>query len=69
MSQQENRTLEENFQKLDTIMDKLSGDISLEEAFAMYAEGMELVKQCNDQIDLVEKKVLVLTGQGEQEFK
>jgi len=68
MSDQSSRTLEENFTALEEIMDKLSADISLEEAFSAYAEGMEIVKQCNEQIDMVEKKVLVLTGDGEQEF-
>lgn len=64
----EERTLEQNFEYLNNIMEKLSGDISLEEAFASYSEGMKILKTCNDQIDQVEKKVLVLTGNGEQEF-
>ena len=42
-------------------------DISLEESFAEYQKGMELLKKCNEAIDLVEKKVLVLSEKGEMD--
>lgn len=58
-------TLEENFVKIEEVIEKLeTEDISLEEAFAAYSEGMKLLKTCNDQIDKVEKKVLKLTETG-----
>lgn len=61
-------TLEENFVKIEEMIEKLEGEeISLEEAFAAYSEGMKLLKTCNDQIDKVEKKVLKLTESGELE--
>ncbi len=40
-------------------------DISLEESFRVYKNGMELLKQCNQAIDRVEKQVLVLNEDGE----
>ena len=40
-------------------------DISLEESFQLYKSGMELLKKCNQSIDMVEKKVLVLNENGE----
>ena len=59
-------TLEENFVKIEEVIEKLeTEDISLEEAFAAYSEGMKLLKTCNEQIDKVEKKVLKLTEDGE----
>lgn len=61
-------SLEENFESLDALVEKLSEeDISLEDAFSAYSEGMEVLKQCNEQIDRVEKKVLKLGGQGSLE--
>ena len=33
--------------------------------FALYNEGMQLLKQCNETIDAVEKKVQVLDENGE----
>lgn len=59
------RSIEENFTRLEEIIQRLeTGEISLEEAFAGYSEGMKLLKDCNDQIDRVEKQVLKLTEEG-----
>lgn len=58
-------TLNEAFAKLEEITKRLeSADISLEESFAVYQEGMQLLKYCNESIDKVEKKVLMLNGEG-----
>lgn len=62
---EENLSLEENFARLEETIEKLENeDITLEEAFAAYSEGMHLLKQCNDQIDRVEKQVLKLNEEG-----
>lgn len=58
-------TLEENFEKLEEIIEILEGDeIPLEKAFQAYTEGLAVLKQCNDQIDKVEKQVLKLSESG-----
>ena len=58
--------LEEAFLQLNQTIENLEReDISLEESFIEYQKGMELLKQCNDAIDKVEKKVLVLNEKGE----
>ena len=60
--------LEEAFEKLDEMLGELeSPDISLEESFQVYQEGMKLLKQCNEIIDRVEKSVLKLNENGELE--
>lgn len=60
-------TLEESFDRLDDIIDQLqSGDMTLESSFKKYEEGMKLIKNCNDAIDKVEKKLIVLEN-GEDE--
>ena len=64
---QDNRPqeLEEAFEQLNQIVDKLeSPELSLEESFQSYERGMRLLKQCNDTIDRVEKKVQVLNSEG-----
>ncbi len=59
-------SLEEKFAKLEETAKRLeSEDISLEESFRIYQEGMELLKQCNADIDKVEKQVLQLNEEGE----
>ncbi len=58
-------TLEEAFAQLEEITGRLEDEkISLEDSFAQYQKGMQLLKYCNDSIDRVEKKVLVLNGEG-----
>lgn len=65
---QKNYNLEENFERLEETIEALEQeDISLEEAFKAYSLGMEILKQCNDQIDKVEKQVLKLSENGELE--
>lgn len=57
--------LEKAFKDLDEKVTALENpDISLEDSFKIYKEGMELLKQCSDSIDAVEKKVLVLEEEG-----
>ena len=61
-------SLEENFARLELEIEKLeSENVTLEEAFHAYSEGMKLLKECNDQIDKVEKQVLKLTADGRLE--
>ena len=49
----------------DTIANLEAEDISLEASFVQYKKGMELLKVCNEKIDAIEKKVLILNGEGE----
>ncbi len=57
--------LEEAFELEETVAALEQEEISLEESFRIYKEGMELLKKCNQAIDRVEKKVLVLNEDGE----
>ena len=63
--EQEQRSLEENFSELEELLEQLEAeDISLEEAFTPYSKGMNVLKQCNEQIDRVEKQVMKLNEEG-----
>ena len=62
----EEMTIDEAFLALDAIVEALEGrEITLEESFHKYQEGMGLVKKCSEKIDAVEKKVLILNENGE----
>lgn len=64
--QEEKMTLEEAFAELDALVARLEDrDVPLEESFAAYQKGMALLKQCNDRIDTVEKKMLQISQDGE----
>ena len=59
-------TLEDMFRELETLTEQMEDpDITLEQSFDLYNRGMELLKKCNESIDSVEKKVLVLDESGE----
>lgn len=61
------QTLETVFEQLDQIVEQLEGEsVSLEESFQLYHKGMDLLKICNDKIETVEKKMMVLDENGEQ---
>ena len=61
----EDLTIEESLQELDLIVQRLeSREISLEDSFVMYQNGMELLRQCSDKIDTVEKKMLKINEDG-----
>lgn len=61
----QDKGIEEVFQELDTIAEKLeSGETSLEDSFRLYKKGMELLKYCSDRLDTVEKKMLQMDEDG-----
>lgn len=62
----EDLTLEETFELLEKKLKLLeSGDISLEDSFKIYKDGMGLLQQCHKKIDYVEKKVLEINEAGD----
>lgn len=61
------QALETIFEELDEIVGQLEGeDISLEDSFTLYHKGMDLLKACNEKIDTIEKKMLILDENGEE---
>ena len=59
-------TLEKAFEELEMIIEKMNArDVSLDDSFALYTEGTKLLKYCNEQLDTVEKKMLVLSEEGD----
>lgn len=58
-------TLEAAFGKLDQMLETLeNSDVSLEDSFRLYKEGMELLNKCSQKIDRVEKKMLQMNEDG-----
>lgn len=55
------KTLEASMAELEEVMRELEReDITLEQSFSLYNTGMKLLKNCNDAIDKVEKKLIIL---------
>ena len=60
------KSLESNFKKLDEITAKMEDkDISLEEMFRYYKSGIELIKESNEMIDTIEKKIMIINDEGQ----
>lgn len=59
--------LEDMFADVEAIIAHMEEDISIDEAFGAYEQGMRTLKMCNDKIDKIEKKILVLNEQGSLE--
>ena len=52
--------------KIDALSAEMeTGDLTLEDSFAKYRQGMELIKECTKQIAAVEKQMQVLDEQGD----
>ena len=57
--------LEELFLEIEDIIARMEDrEVSLEQSFLLYETGMRKLKQCNEKIDYVEKKMLVLNSDG-----
>lgn len=58
-------SIEESFKMLDSMVKKLEDeDISLEDSFRTYEEGMKLLKEVNEKVCDVEKKMQKIDDEG-----
>ena len=48
---EEERTLEEEFQELEQVLEAMEQEVTLEESFRLYHRGIDLLKACSDKID------------------
>ena len=63
---EDQKTIEEVFSQLDVLADRLEDrETSLEDSFALYKKGRELLKYCSEKLDTVEKKMLQMNEDGE----
>lgn len=61
-------SLEETFLQIEEIIEKMENqEVSLDESFALYQQGVFKLKTCNTLLDEVEKKMQILNAEGEVE--
>lgn len=61
-------SVEEAFEKIEEKIKALEGeDITLEDSFREYQEGMKLIKNCHEAIAAVERKVQKISEDGSLE--
>lgn len=65
-STMQDKSLEEVLAEVEGIIEKLQQrDVSLEDSFLLYQQGVEKLRCCNEKIDTVEKKLLILNEEGQ----
>ena len=66
MPKSKNRSFEHSLETLEQLVKKMdSGDLSLEESLASFEQGIQLVRQCQQQLQQAEQKVHELLGNNE----
>jgi exodeoxyribonuclease VII small subunit len=66
--EEKNMTIEEAFSAIESKIKALEeDDITLEDSFRQYQEGMELLKYCHETIESVEQKVQAIAKDGSLE--
>ena len=65
---QKELNLEEAFAQLDAIVGKMENrNLPLEDAFTYYQQGVQLLKLCNEKISRVEKQMIEIQGDQEND--
>ena len=66
MAENKEVTLEEKLAQIEEIIHKMEEpDVSLDTSFSLYQAGIEQLKDCNQMLDAVEKKMQILNLNGE----
>ena len=57
----EQKSVEENFNEIEEIIVEMQKeDVTLDIAFDLYNKGLKLIKDCNGQLDSIEKQIKIL---------
>lgn len=68
MSENKSVSLEERFEQIEEIIGQMeTGDVSLDQSFELYKNGLEEIKAANAILDEMEKAMLVLNEDGSLE--
>ncbi|MCI9564572.1 MAG: exodeoxyribonuclease VII small subunit [Eubacterium sp.] len=58
---EEKKTIEQNFEEIESIIQNMQEeDVTLDKSFELYNKGLNLVKDCNAQIDKIEKQIQII---------
>lgn len=61
-------TIEEAFEQLETMIGQLENpETELLDAVNIYGNGVKLVRHCQELLDMAEKQIIVLEGDGNGE--
>ena len=68
MSSEKTVSLEERFEHIEEIIEQMEkGDVSLDQSFELYKNGLEEIKAANAMLETIEKAMLVMNEEGNLE--
>ena len=68
MNSEKTVSLEERFEHIEEIIEKMeTGDVSLDQSFELYKNGLEEIKAAYAMLDDIEKAMLVMNEDGSLE--
>lgn len=68
MAENKERSLEERMDDLEQLIEKMEDEnISLDDSFALYKQGLAEIQEAGDMLDEMEKAMLVLSQDGNLE--
>lgn len=50
-------SIEEKYNEINKIVEKLKGDISIEESMNLYIEGKQLISECEKELKDIEERI------------
>ncbi len=70
MAKKKDPSFEESLQQLEEIVEKMEkGNLSLKELMEHYAEGVQLSKQCMQELEMAEKSMDILVKEENNEVQ
>ena len=62
-------SFEQALARLEEVAERLErGDLPLEEGLALFEEGVKLSRQCQDRLDVAEKRISTLTTSANNDY-
>ena len=59
--------LEDTFNKLEAVLNEMEqGELTLDESFKLYNQGLKIIKDCNQQIETIEKQIKIINEESQQ---
>lgn len=57
----EQKSVEESFNEIEEIISEMQKEeVTLDQAFELYNNGLNLIKECNGKLDTIEKQIKII---------
>ena len=61
------KNIEQKFNEVEKIIEAMQKeDVTLDEYFKLYNQGLKIIKDCNQQIETIEKQIKIINEEAQQ---